>query len=71
MSQSKYDRELIKRFGFKDYKNIKTLMSPSTHLDKDSFCKPIDHKKYQGLIGFLLYLTIRRPDIMFSVYRFI
>jgi hypothetical protein len=24
--------------------------------------------KYQGMIGSLLYLTARRPDIMFSVY---
>ena len=28
---------------------------------------PIDAKQYRGMIGFLLYLSTSRPDIMFSV----
>ena len=42
-------------------------MSPSCKLDKDEEGKSIDLKFYRGMIGFLLYLTTSRPDIMFSV----
>ncbi|KAI0529333.1 hypothetical protein KFK09_001880 [Dendrobium nobile] len=47
-------------------KPIKTPMTSSVPLDKDSSGKSVDQKKYRGMIGSLLYLTAR-PDIMFSV----
>ena len=49
-------------------KAISTPMSSSCKLDKDEGGKNIDLKFYRGMIGFLLYLTASRPDIMFSVY---
>ena len=48
-------------------KAISTLMSPSCKLDKDERGKNIDLKFYRGMIGFLLYLTASRSDIMLSV----
>ena len=42
-------------------------MSTTIKLDKDEKCKEVDIKKYQGMIGSLLYLIASRPDIMFNV----
>ena len=36
-------------------------------MDADEKGKSLDIKKYIGMIGFLLYLTTSRSDIMFSV----
>ena len=49
-------------------KTMKTPMSSSIKLDKDEKCKSIDSTMYRGMIGFFLYLTASRPDIMYSVY---
>ena len=42
-------------------------MGSSVKLDMDEKGKPIDQTKYKGMIGYLLYLTASRPDIMYSV----
>ena len=65
--QTKYCRELLKRFGMNDSKSIDTPMPTNGNLDKDDNGKSVDVKKYRGMIGSLLYLTASRPDIMFSV----
>ena len=41
-------------------------MSTTTKLDKDENSKPVDEKRFRGMIGSLLYLTTGRPDIMFT-----
>ena len=48
-------------------KHMTTLMSTAHYLDKDEIGQSIDIKKYRGMIGSLLYLSVSRPDIMFSV----
>ncbi|GJT32262.1 retrovirus-related pol polyprotein from transposon TNT 1-94 [Tanacetum coccineum] len=66
-NQSKYIKEMLKKFGLKDSKPMKTPMSSDTKLTKDEECESVDSTKYRGMIGSLLYLTASRPDIMFSV----
>ncbi|GJT80867.1 retrovirus-related pol polyprotein from transposon TNT 1-94 [Tanacetum coccineum] len=66
-NQSKYIKEMLKKFGLEDSKPMKTPMSSDTKLTKDEECESIDSTKYRGMIGGLLYLTASRPDIMFSV----
>ncbi|GJZ19547.1 retrovirus-related pol polyprotein from transposon TNT 1-94 [Tanacetum coccineum] len=66
-NQSKYIKEMLKKFGLEDSKPIKTPMSSDTKLTKDEECESVDSTKYRGMIGSLLYLTTSRPDIMFSV----
>ena len=51
----------------KSSKAIDTPMSPSCKLDKDEGGKNIDSKFYRGMFGSLLYLTVSRSDIMFSI----
>ncbi|GJS20380.1 retrovirus-related pol polyprotein from transposon TNT 1-94 [Tanacetum coccineum] len=66
-NQSKYVKEMLKKFGLENAKPIKTPMSSETKLTRDEEGEPIDDTKYRGMIGSLLYLTASRPDIMFSV----
>nr|GEX42696.1 copia protein [Tanacetum cinerariifolium] len=66
-NQSKYIKEMLKKYGLEDSKPMKTPMSSDTKLTKDEKCESVDSTKYRGMIGSLLYLTGSRPDIMFSV----
>ncbi|XP_059654657.1 secreted RxLR effector protein 161-like [Cornus florida] len=67
ISQSKYAKELVKKFGMKDSKHVQTPMSTSSKLDRDSDPNKVDHFLYRSMIGSLLYLAATRPDISFSV----
>ncbi|GJT62566.1 copia protein [Tanacetum coccineum] len=66
-NQSKYIKEMLKKFGLEDSKPMKTPISSDAKLTKDEKCESIDSTKYRGMIGSLLYLTTSRPDIMFIV----
>ncbi|GJU57703.1 retrovirus-related pol polyprotein from transposon TNT 1-94 [Tanacetum coccineum] len=66
-NQSKYIKEMLKKFDLEDSKPMKTPMSSDTKLTKDEECKLVDSTEYRGMIGSLLYLTASRSDIMFSV----
>ncbi|GJY98455.1 retrovirus-related pol polyprotein from transposon TNT 1-94 [Tanacetum coccineum] len=50
-NQSKYIKEMLKKFGREDYKAMKTPMSSDTKLTKDKECDSVDSTKYQGMIG--------------------
>ncbi|GKB83057.1 retrovirus-related pol polyprotein from transposon TNT 1-94, partial [Tanacetum coccineum] len=67
LNQSKYIKEMLKKFGLEDSKPMKTPMSSDTKLTRDEECESIDSTKYQGMISSLLYLTASRSDIIFSV----
>ncbi|GJR39219.1 hypothetical protein Tco_1214903 [Tanacetum coccineum] len=66
-NQSKYSKEMLKKFGLEDSKPTKTPMPTKIKLTKDDEADSVDNSKYRGVIGSLLYLTASRPDIMFSV----
>ncbi|GJY60963.1 copia protein [Tanacetum coccineum] len=50
-NQSKYIKEMLKKFGLEDSKPMKTPMSLDTKLTKDEECESVDSTKYRGLIG--------------------
>ncbi|GJX13820.1 retrovirus-related pol polyprotein from transposon TNT 1-94 [Tanacetum coccineum] len=50
-NQSKYIKEMLKKFGLKDSKPMKTPMSSDTKLTKDEECELVDSTKYRGMIG--------------------
>nr|GEU94108.1 retrovirus-related Pol polyprotein from transposon TNT 1-94 [Tanacetum cinerariifolium] len=58
-NQSKYIKEMFKKFGLEDSKLMKTPMSSDTKLTKDEECESVDSTKYRGMIGSLHYLTAR------------
>ncbi|GJT71544.1 hypothetical protein Tco_1030830 [Tanacetum coccineum] len=66
-NQSKYIKELLKKFRLEDSKPTKTPMLMEIKLIKDDEADSMDSSKYRGMIGSVHYLTASRPDIMFSV----
>ncbi|GJZ63836.1 retrovirus-related pol polyprotein from transposon TNT 1-94 [Tanacetum coccineum] len=50
-NQSKYIKEMLKKFGPEDSKPMKTPMSSDTKLMKDEECESVDSTKYRGMIG--------------------
>lgn len=65
--QTKYVKELLKKFNLSDSKPAKTPMHPTCTIGKDEVSKKVEQKTYRGMIGSLLYLTASRPDILFSI----
>jgi hypothetical protein len=66
ISQSKYAKDLVKRFGLDGKSRARTPMSTSVKISSDLAGKSIDPSLYRSMIGSLLYLTASRPDIAFS-----
>jgi len=62
--QSKYTKELVKKFNLDDYKMMTTPMHPTCTLSKKGTLTKVDHKLFRGMIGSLLHLTASRPDIL-------
>ncbi|GKC57747.1 retrovirus-related pol polyprotein from transposon TNT 1-94 [Tanacetum coccineum] len=50
-NQSKYIKEMLKKFGLEDSKPMKTPMSSDTKLTKDEEYESVDSAKYQGMTG--------------------
>ena len=67
ISQEKYLKDCLKKFGMQDCKSQKTPMATNGQLDVDATGKDFDAKVYRSMIGSLLYLCASRPDIMLSV----
>ena len=65
--QEKHANDLLKKFDMDKTKNISTLVHPSQILEADEDGKKVSDKLYRGIIGSLLYLTVSRPDLQFSV----
>jgi hypothetical protein len=66
-SQTKYIKEILKRFQMEDCKPVITPMQTSCKLSKDYDSKSIDQRKYMSMIGSLLYVTTSRLDVMREV----
>ncbi|XP_014499242.1 uncharacterized protein LOC106760301 [Vigna radiata var. radiata] len=67
ISQTKYCKEILKKFEMYKSKEASTSMGTSCYLDKDESGKEVNQTKYRGMIGSLLYLTASRLDILQSV----
>jgi hypothetical protein len=62
ISQTKYTRDILKKFGMDNAKPIKTPMGTNSHLDLDTGGTSVDQKVYPFMIEFLLYLSASRSD---------
>ena len=67
LSQSKYAKNLVKKFGLESASFVRTPMSPNVKLIVDLLGKSVDPSLYRSMIGSLLYLTASRLDISYSV----
>jgi Asp-tRNA(Asn)/Glu-tRNA(Gln) amidotransferase C subunit len=64
ISQTKYIREMLKRFGMEDCKPVITPMQTNCKLRKDDDSKSTDQRQYRSMIDNLLYVKASRPDVM-------
>ena len=67
MSQSKYIKDMLKKFGMNEAKTISAPMGINGNLDSDASGNMVDQKLYRSMIGSLFYVTASRPNVIFSV----
>ncbi|GKA40991.1 retrovirus-related pol polyprotein from transposon TNT 1-94 [Tanacetum coccineum] len=61
-NQSKYIKEMLKKFGLEDSKPMKTPMSTETKLTRDEEGESVDNTKYRGMIGnLMLHVDSKAP----------
>ena len=64
--QSKYVKELLKKYQMEDSASARTPSSIAVKLGASDSSIKVDVTSYRGMIGSLLYLTASRPDIMYA-----
>jgi hypothetical protein len=67
--QTKYIQDILKKFGIKNAKPIKTPMGTNGHLDLDTGCNSVDQKVHQLMIRSLFMCFTNgqyRPNIMWA-----
>ena len=64
--QSKYLKELLKKYNMEDLTSARTPSSTTVKLGACDNSIKVDVSSYRGMIDSLLYLTTSRPDIMFA-----
>jgi hypothetical protein len=57
----------MNKFNMSKLNPVSTLMSMATSLGPDEDGKAVDQREYESMIGSLLYLTVTRRDIQFTV----
>ena len=67
LSQSKYAKNLVKKFGLEFASSVRTPMSPNVKLTVNLLGKSIDPSLYRSMISSLLSLTASKPDISYNV----
>ncbi|XP_062086066.1 uncharacterized mitochondrial protein AtMg00810-like [Humulus lupulus] len=67
ISQSKYAKNLVKKFCMESAKHVKTPMGTMVKLTKDENGVKVVPKIYKSMIRSLLYLTASQPNISYSV----
>jgi hypothetical protein len=66
--QTKYTKDMMKKFNMSELKPVSTPMSTGTVLDPDKNGEVVDQREYRSMIDSLLYLMATRSDIQFIVY---
>jgi hypothetical protein len=56
--QTKYTKDLMKKFNMAELKLVSTPMSTTTSLGPDEDGKAVDQREYRSMIGSLLYLMV-------------
>ncbi|MCH83694.1 gag-pol polyprotein [Trifolium medium] len=67
ISQSKYAKNIVKKFGLESASHKRTPATTHLKLTKDEKDIDVDQSLYKSMIRSLLYLTASRPDITFAL----
>ncbi|GAU23520.1 hypothetical protein TSUD_39990 [Trifolium subterraneum] len=66
ISQQKYAKEILARFGMETCNSVGSPIVPGNKLTKDENGKLVDATKYKQMVGCLMYLLATRPDLAYS-----
>ena len=61
--QSKYVKDMLKKFQLEDCEPVCTPMTVRCKLSNEYVSQVVDPKHYRSMIGSLLYVTASRPDV--------
>jgi hypothetical protein len=61
--QTKYMKDLMKKFNMAELKTVSTPMSFAASLGPDEDGEAVDQREYKSMISSLMYLTATRSDI--------
>nr|GEV33982.1 hypothetical protein [Tanacetum cinerariifolium] len=67
INQSKFALEILKKFGMDLCDPVDTPMVDRLKLDEDPLGIPVDQTRLHSMVGFLMYLTASRPDLVLAV----
>src|SRR3984885_12829257 len=67
LSQTKYLKQILKKYGLEDSKPVCTPMVTGCSLSANDESAAVHQPTYRSMIGSLLYLTGTRPEIMHAV----
>ena len=67
MTQYKYIKEILKKFGMEDSRWVRTPMSTWLNLSKDDDSNIVDQTTWRSVIGKLQYFFYTRPNIALAV----
>ncbi|KAL4376745.1 hypothetical protein GQ457_02G023970 [Hibiscus cannabinus] len=65
--QKKYAKEILKKFKLEECKEVRTPMNQKEKLCKEDGADKVDEAYCRSLIGYLMYLTTTRHDILNAV----
>ncbi|KAG8646460.1 secreted RxLR effector protein 161-like [Manihot esculenta] len=65
--QTKYAKEILKKFRMDECKFATTAMGKNEKVDKEDVVEKVDETLYRSLVSCLIYLTTTRPDILYYV----
>lgn len=64
IGQKKYEKEISKKFQMKRYKHVDIPMVRKLKSCKENGAEKVDETNFRSLIGWLMYLTSTRLDIL-------
>ena len=67
INQSKYIKEILKKFGMEDSRKVGTPMSTRHKISKNDDSREVDQTTYRSMIGKLQDVVHTRPDISLVV----
>jgi len=67
IDEQKYAKEILRKFKMEECKSMNMPMNLKEKLCKEDGADKVDEAIYRSLIGYLMYLTTTRPDIMHAI----
>ncbi|GJY10833.1 retrovirus-related pol polyprotein from transposon TNT 1-94 [Tanacetum coccineum] len=64
---NKFSKEILKKFGMDSCDPVDTPMVDQLKLDEDPLGISVDQTRFRSLVGFLMYLTANRPDLVLAI----